>query len=113
MRVNLIALSIVVFAVGILTFSTYQLVNNAQAQVEPTDRYFQKNFCEGEDTILDDIIYSNGDPIRYSSDGCPISTKVIHRWDELSVVRQTLITTRLATQGYADVTDEVNELLER
>lgn len=83
------------------------LPSQAQAQQEPIDKIFQKNFCASEETILDDILYNNGQQISYDSSGCPVSTKVIHDWNNISTARQILITNRLATNGYEEVVQEI------
>ncbi len=79
----------------------------AQAQVEPTDRFFEKDFCASETTLLDGVNYTNGDELSYSSSGCPVSMKTIHRWNELGSAQQILITSRLNANGYDDVTAQV------
>ena len=81
------------------------LILYANAQVTPTDRFFQKNFCQSELTLLNGINYTTGEELSYDSSGCPVSTKVIHRWNELSTSNQIIITSRMSTIGYADVTN--------
>lgn len=80
------------------------IILSAQAQVDPNDRFFIKSFCANEDTLLSDQRYINGEELSYDSTGCPESIKVIHRWNELSIADQNLITNRMTVNGYMDRT---------
>ena len=85
-----------------------QMNNPVEAEINPNDRFFAKNFCANENTLLTDVKYTNNEELSYDSNGCPVSQKVIHRWNELSQSTQIIVTNRLATNGYVDVTDEIN-----
>ena len=85
--------------------------SKAQAEINPNDRFFQKDFCNSELTLLNGINYSNGEDLSYDSSGCPVSMKVIHRWSELSTSNQIIINSRMATNGYSDVTNQVQQAL--
>ena len=105
----LATLSISIFSFAFIIL--YLDSNNAQAQVDPTIRYFAKDFCINEKTMLDGINYQNGDELSYGSQGCPISQIDIQRWNELSTVSKTIINSRMATNGYSDVTNQVQQAL--
>lgn len=74
------------------------------AQVENADRFFKKDFCANEVNLLSGINYTNGEELSYDSSGCPESIKVIHRWHELSVSQQNIVTNKLSLEGYTDIT---------
>lgn len=77
------------------------------AQESSTDKMFTKDFCFSENNLLDDILYPDSGQLSYDSSGCPTSTKVIHRWNELSVSQKNIVTTRMTTNGYIEG-DEIN-----
>jgi len=72
------------------------------AQTPSSEKFFTKDFCINEITLLDGINYPNGEELSYDSSGCPVSTKIVHRWNELTTVQKTLITTRMSTNGYIE-----------
>lgn len=75
--------------------------------IDTTDKFFKKDFCNSENNLLTDILYTDNSELSYDSSGCPISIKIIHKWNELSIVNQNLITSRLNAQGYIDFTSEL------
>lgn len=89
---------------GSLSIGLTALLINAIviAQTPTQDRLFERNFCITEETILDDILYTTGEQLSYDSSGCPISVKIIHRWNELSITSQNTIMARMTTNGYID-----------
>lgn len=94
----------IVIVLGIVAGSVTGILYGANAQVEPTNRIFEKDFCESEESILSDILYNDLSQLSYDSQGCPVSVKIIRNWDGLSVSSQNLITNRLALNGYIDTT---------
>lgn len=84
------------------------LILVAIGQTEPIDRTFQKDFCQTEDNLLGGIQYTNGNDLSYDSSGCPISTKVIHDWNNISIANQNIINARMTANGYTDVTNTIN-----
>lgn len=86
----------------IIGFSSYVVIAT-NAQIEPVDKFFEKDFCQAENTLLDGILYTNGNELSYDSSGCPISVKVIHDWDNISTVNQNIIRARMSTNGYSEV----------
>lgn len=98
---------IFIIPISFMFIPTVYYLYNVQAQVEPIDRYFQKDFCMVEQTLFDDINYVSGEQVSYDSVGCPVSTKIVHRWNELSVINQNLIVARMSNDGYSDVTNQV------
>lgn len=109
---NLVVIIALALTIAIGSTFILSLQQNAQAQVDPNDRFFQKDFCQAEQTILDDITYNTGNPISYDSQGCPISLKVIHGWNDISPTKQILITNRMTTNGYTDVTSTMQALIQ-
>ena len=104
--VVLVAISGFLLGVSLIYFGI-----NANAQTNNDIRFFAKDFCINEKNMLDGINYTNGDELSYGSQGCPVSQIDIQRWNELSTVSKTLINTRMATNGYSDVTNQVQQLL--
>jgi hypothetical protein len=104
----LIMIPVIASTTSIIVFSlpTY----NATAQVNPQDRFFEKNFCETESTVLNGVNYISGSEISYSSSGCPVSSIVIHNWNDINTANKSLITARLSANGYSDVTEQVQAL---
>lgn len=86
------------------------LILFANAQTVNDYRIFRKDFCVNEINLLNGINYTNGDELSYGSSGCPVSDITISRWSELSTISKTLITSRLATNGYSDVTTALQQL---
>ena len=82
----------------------------ANAQIVNDYRIFRKDFCVNEINLLSGINYTNGDELSYGSSGCPQSDITISRWSELSAVSKTIISTRLDTNGYTDITNAVQQL---
>lgn len=97
----------VIVALAVLAGSISGYVSLATAQIEANDRHFQKDFCANEVNLLSGINYTNGEELSYDSGGCPISIKVIHRWNELSISQKNTITNQLALNGYVDKTEEL------
>jgi len=86
------------------------LIIYTNAQLQNDDRFFQKDFCRTEINLLNGINYTTNEELSYDSAGCPISQITIHRWSELSTVSKTLITTRMNTNGYTDVTNVLQQI---
>ena len=87
------------------------LISNSNAQVQNDERFFQKDFCRAEINLLNGINYTTNEELSYDGAGCPVSQITIHRWSELSTVSKTLITTRMNTNGYTDITSVIqNEI---
>jgi len=89
----------------VIAFIIYGGMLIVQAEINPTDRFFQKDFCIAENNLLSDILYLDLTELSYDSGGCPVSTIAVHKWGELTIASQNLITNRLALQGYVDVTE--------
>jgi len=86
------------------------LILYANAQTMNDYRVFRKDFCVNEINLLNGINYVNGEDLSYGSSGCPQSDITISRWSELSTMNKTVISTRLATNGYTDVTSVIQQL---
>ena len=102
---SLIVISAIVFALVI----GWQI--NVNAQVEPTDRYFQKDFCITEKTLFDDVTYTSPqDPLSYDLSDCPTINLTVHRWNELTIGEQNLINARMSALGYEDITADIQQI---
>jgi len=85
-------------------------MSNSSAQIDPTDRFFAKDFCSAENNMLDGINYITGEELSHDVTGCPVSTKIIHRWDKLSTANKVIITSRMSAQGYIDITNSIQQI---
>ena len=100
-----------IIVAGLLSFATLNLYfiyinQNAVAQTETSNRFFEKDFCLDERQFLsgDTITYNNGQPVS-SGISCFTSQIVVSDWDNIRTTDQNLITNRLVQQnGYIDVT---------
>lgn len=103
-------LVISIIGIGVF-FGTLTGLIYSFAQTTSIDKVFIKDFCSSEIDLLAGINYTNGDELSYDSAGCPISVKIIHRWDELSISNQNIITAKLTVEGYNEqnITTALNQ----
>lgn len=90
-----------------LSVMLYNISQQAIAQVEPTDRFFVRDLCSEENDDLTGINYTTGGELSYDTSNCPVISKVIHKWNELSNSDKNTVTNRLSQAGYSDVTSQV------
>ena len=108
MKMDKITLGSIIFISAVSILGVSVLINSASAHSDPDElRFFEKDFCAGEDTILGDRTYTDGHELSYDSSGCPVSTIVIHNWDNITIGQKTIINTRMTTEGYNDVTAQL------
>ena len=105
MKRRMLLISTILASIVLFSYLIYLPLSYSSAQIETNDyRVFRKDFCNGENSLLSDLRYSTGEELSYSSSGCPNSDIIISRWSELSLLNQNLLTSRLVTRGYVDVT---------
>lgn len=95
---NIIFLSILSLSIVLISSGIYLAI----AQIPTTHKVFTKDFCVNETDLLSGILYPNLEELSYDSFGCPTSTKIIHRWNELDITQKNLIITRLTAEGYTE-----------
>jgi hypothetical protein len=52
--------------------------------------------------FMDGRTYTTGEEVSYDIQGYPSTQIIIHRWNEISVLQQGLIVSRLTSEGYTE-----------